>query len=76
MFQMWSSKHVLVVNPNRSKPLSQENVATASTPYSPLVRAAGTYKMLSPLSGVVNGGQVAMHGVKSIVKQYNNYNSI
>ncbi len=58
--QVWFPKHVLVADPDRSKLLSQENVATAPTPYSPLGRAAGSYEM-SPSAGEVNGGQVAMH---------------
>ena len=58
--QVWSSKHVLVAGPNRSKLLSQENVATTPTLYSPFGRAAGSYEM-SPSAGEINGGQVAMH---------------
>ncbi len=60
LFQVWLAEHVLVVDPNRSKLLPQENMANMPTPYSPFGRAAGSYEM-SPSAGAVNEGQVAMH---------------
>ncbi len=60
MSQVWFPKHVLVADPDRSKLLSQKNVATTPTPYSPLTREAWSYEM-PPLVGAVNEGQVAMH---------------
>ena len=38
--QVWFPRHVLVTDPDRSKLLSQENVATTPTPYSPLAKEA------------------------------------
>ncbi len=60
LFHVLSPWHMLVVDPDRSKLVSQENVATTPTPYPPLVRTARSYDML-PSLGAVNGGQVAMH---------------
>ena len=59
--QVWFPRHVLVADPDRSKLLSQKNVATTPTPYSPLGRATGTSYEMPPSAGAVNGGQVAMH---------------
>ena len=47
-----------MVDPNRSKLVSQENVATTPAPYPPLLRTARSYDML-PSAGAVNRGQVA-----------------
>ncbi len=58
MVQKLKTVQLLLVDPDRSKLLSQEYVATAPTPYSPLARAAESYEIL-PLSGVVNGRQVS-----------------
>ncbi len=60
MSQVWFPRHILVADPDRSKLLSQKNVATTPTPYSPLGRAAGTSYEMSPSAGAVNGGQVAI----------------
>ncbi len=60
MSHVLSPWHVLVVDPDRSKLVSQENVATTPTPYLPSLRTARSYDML-PSAGAVNGGQFAMH---------------
>ncbi len=61
MYHVLSPTHVLLGDPDQPKLVSQENVATVRTPYSPLARAAGSYDNMLPSSGAVNERQVAMY---------------